>query len=494
MKKQPLGFLSFIFSLCFVSQTLFAKASDQIKIDVLQTVRETQLQINADNFTAEACAGVLKTHLEKIQSLRGEHLDIPRLKNNSEALLAESWQLRLSLQQKLKVFHQGQQPPLDCVQSARKFLNIQRDIEDYVGQLWQADPASRKADLKMALRQSFPHTLVNSRYNDFKFPEGLKSGDILMSRGRSFVSAAIARSSESEGQFSHLSLIYIDEKTGKIYTIESHIETGVLIRPLEFHFQYKNLREVIYRYPDEQMARLAAKSIYDLARKYKEPDTWPYDFERNMDDDSAMDCTEIVRTGFKIASNNKIRFPMYTTKLPKNLMPFVYSIGVKTDISFSPEDIEIDPRVEMIAEWRDFTQLQDMRSKNQILSSIFDWMQDQNYSLKFTLSNVVSRNGAWHLRHWPFYLLRDRIPITMPKEFIGAGMALEDAGEMIQERFEIKSKRLQRQRGYPLTSSEVYSLVEVVRQEDWQLYLEGSYKNSELGNLSWPFHEILRSY
>ena len=52
------------------------------------------------------------------------------------------------------------------------------------------------------------------------------SGDILISRGGAPTSALIARGNDYPGNFSHVALVHIDEKTNSISIIESHIERG----------------------------------------------------------------------------------------------------------------------------------------------------------------------------------------------------------------------------------------------------------------------------
>src|SRR6185369_2427046 len=55
----------------------------------------------------------------------------------------------------------------------------------------------------------------------------LRSGDVLMSRGTAPTSALIARAQDRPGDFSHVALLHVDERSGEASVVEAHIETGV---------------------------------------------------------------------------------------------------------------------------------------------------------------------------------------------------------------------------------------------------------------------------
>lgn len=464
----------------------------QNKINILGVTQDISQKIASPDFSSVTCEHILQKYLKSATAWTGDHYDLSELSLSAEKTMTESWNLRLSLQKKFKEFHAQGVPSEACLRSVRKVLNHQRDVEEYLAEFMLRRAGKFGTHKNSTYQGLFPELLINPQFANFSYPSGFKSGDILMSRGNSFVSAAIARSGEALGQFSHLSLVYIEEKTGKIYTIESHIAAGVLIRPIEDHILQGNARESIYRYHDQQLAHAAAKAMYEMAKKFKEPNNIPYDFERDMNEPSAFDCSEVVREGFKRASHGKILFPMYITRLPKDLMPFINSLGIKTDLSFSPEDMDVDPRVELVAEWRDLNKVEDVRIKNQIADSMFAWMKKQKYSFKFTLTHVFIKNVSWHLRHWPFYFLKERLPVTMPKGFIASGLVMDAVGAFLNEKLFPKMNYILKQRGTPATSQEISVLLEKIRQDDWNIYLEGAYKDPYSGNQQWPFHELFR--
>ena len=75
----------------------------------------------------------------------------------------------------------------------------------------------------------------------------IHSGDILVSRGGAPTSALIARGNDYPGNFSHIALVHIDEKTKLISIIESHIERGVTISTLKEYLDDKKLRIMVLR-------------------------------------------------------------------------------------------------------------------------------------------------------------------------------------------------------------------------------------------------------
>ena len=114
----------------------------------------------------------------------------------------------------------------------------------------------------------------------------LHSGDILVSRGGAPTSALIARGSDYPGNFSHIALVHIDEKTKLIFIIESHIERGVTVSSLEGYLNDKKLRIMVLRLKSDlisdnlMLPHLAAEfSLSEAKQKHI-----PYDFEMDINE------------------------------------------------------------------------------------------------------------------------------------------------------------------------------------------------------------------
>ncbi len=181
------------------------------------------------------------------------------------------------------------------------------------------------------------------------------SGDILVSRGGAEVSALISRGNDFPGNFSHLALVYIDEKTKSPFVIESHIEKGVAISGVAEYEKDKKLRMMILR-PRKELPQLllnpklghnAAKNIYEHAQKLH----IPYDFKMDFKDSSAMFCSEVVSYAYK-----KEGLPLWhhlSTISDKGVVNWLQAFGVTNFITQMPSDLEYDPALMVVAEYKD---------------------------------------------------------------------------------------------------------------------------------------------
>ncbi len=451
--------------------------------------------LDAKEINKTNCADLLNKEAQSVADF--SLLKFQKTADLSEKNLIEtintSFLSRLKLQENFKSLHQIHPTlPKECISAFLKLKNNLREFEDRLQYLLNRALKNKNKESKIAFHGDYPFLLSNPKFGAFKYKESFKSGDIIISRGNTFISAAIARGNGSNNHFSHLSLVYIDEATSKIYTIESHIETGVVVRPIEDHIAQKNSREAIYRYPDAETAHRAAKYMYDLARKHKEPDNIPYDFAREMDEHSAIDCTEIVRLAFKAVTKNEVLFPKYISKFPDNLKNFLNHIGVTSTIGFLPGDIEVDPRVELVAEWRDAEMIEDTKYKNEIITTMYRWIGEKGYTYREDMTIIFMKNLGWHLRHWPFYMLEDKFPLTMTKKFIGAGLAVDLIGEVLFEELNFKVKQKNLASIFLLQNEEISKSLEQIRKVDlknYQEHIPGHYANKLR---VWPFHAYFR--
>src|SRR5690606_16262023 len=159
----------------------------------------------------------------------------------------------------------------------------------------------------VALDHSFEdskYLRMNPRYSDRNLLNVLRSGDVILSRGKAYTSAAISNLGEFDTQFSHLSFVYQDEE-GKFWTIESHIEVGAFVRDLEDHIDDKNARTVVFRYQDPELAHQAAKAAFEKVKTaFYTRGPINYDFGFDKQDSSELFCSEVVSHGFDLVTNN----------------------------------------------------------------------------------------------------------------------------------------------------------------------------------------------
>jgi hypothetical protein len=179
------------------------------------------------------------------------------------------------------------------------------------------------------------------------------SGDILVSRGGAPTSALIARGNDYPGNFSHVALVYVNEKTNLISIIESHIERGVVVSSFNEYRKDTKLRIMVLRLrsdlikADPMLPHKAAEfALNEAKRKHI-----PYDFEMNNKESEKQFCSEVASSAYK-----KFGITLWSglsnisTKGARN---WLAAFGVKYFETEEPSDLEYDPKLSVVAEWRD---------------------------------------------------------------------------------------------------------------------------------------------
>jgi len=181
------------------------------------------------------------------------------------------------------------------------------------------------------------------------------SGDLLVSRGGAEVSAFISRGNDYPGNFSHVALIHIDKETNKPYFIEAHIEKGVAISSLETYLNDKKLRFMVMR-PRADLPQIKANPMLPYeASEYMFHESQkrhiPYDFKMDFHDASAMFCSEVGSYAYK---QNGIQLWEFESTISSNgTIDWLNTFGVDNFVTQMPSDLEYDPNLSVVAEWRD---------------------------------------------------------------------------------------------------------------------------------------------
>ncbi|HMO62644.1 MAG TPA: YiiX/YebB-like N1pC/P60 family cysteine hydrolase [Ferruginibacter sp.] len=181
------------------------------------------------------------------------------------------------------------------------------------------------------------------------------SGDLLVSRGGAAVSAFIARANDYPANFSHVALVYVDDKTGQAQVIESHIEKGVAVSTIQEYEADKKLRFMVLRprahlpalQQNPLLPHIAAKFAYDEALKRH----IPYDFKMNFYDSSAMFCSEVGSYAYR--KNGLQLWQAVSTISSQGMVNWLHAFGVENFVTQMPGDLEYDPQLSVVAEWRD---------------------------------------------------------------------------------------------------------------------------------------------
>lgn len=180
------------------------------------------------------------------------------------------------------------------------------------------------------------------------------SGDLLVSRGGAEVSAFISRGNDYPGNFSHVALLYVDEK-GEVSFIEAHIEKGVAIATAEEYLKDKKLRFMVLR-PRADLTQLKEDPLLphqaaQFAIHESEKRHIPYDFKMDFYDSTAMFCSEVGSFAYKKHGIQLWRAE--STISSAGTAQWLNTFGVENFVTQMPSDLEYDPQLAIVAEWCD---------------------------------------------------------------------------------------------------------------------------------------------
>jgi len=208
----------------------------------------------------------------------------------------------------------------------------------------------------------------------------IHSGDILLSRGGAPTSALISRGSDYPGNFSHVALVYVDPKTKVASIIEAHIEVGVAIASLEEYMNDKKLRVMILRLrsdlpkmiDDPMLPHKAA----DASLKRALSEHISYDFEMDYKNQNKLFCSEVASSEYK---NLGVDLWMGKSTISSiGTARILAGFGVKNFETQEPSDLEYDPQLSVIAEWRDLETLYKDHMDNAVVDAILEWSEKGN--------------------------------------------------------------------------------------------------------------------
>ena len=206
----------------------------------------------------------------------------------------------------------------------------------------------------------------------------IHSGDILVSRGGAPTSALIARGNDYPGNFSHIAFVYVDPGTHEAKIIESHIEVGVVVSTVDEYLKDKKLRVMLLRpradlpllIKDPMLPHKAAEYSY----KRVSEGHIPYDFEMDYKDHSKLFCSEVASEAYEKFGINlwsgisRISSP--------GLRKWLAAFGVKHFETQEPSDLEYDPQLVVVAEWRGPETLRKDRMDNAVTEVMLEGAEE----------------------------------------------------------------------------------------------------------------------
>lgn len=181
------------------------------------------------------------------------------------------------------------------------------------------------------------------------------SGDILVSRGGAATSALIARGSDYPGNFSHVALLHVDPRTSVPLVIESHIERGVVVSSLDAYLADVKLRLMVVRVRSDLPALVADPQLpqraADWALAQARTRHIPYNFSMDPESTAGMFCSQVASRAYRQVG---IRLWQARSRISSpGTARWLHFFGVTHFETEEPSDIEADPQVVVVAEWRD---------------------------------------------------------------------------------------------------------------------------------------------
>lgn len=200
------------------------------------------------------------------------------------------------------------------------------------------------------------------------------SGDIILSRGDAPTSALIARGNPFPGNFSHVAIVHVEPDSGRATVIEALIERGVVTTSAEDFLREKRHRLLLLRLRPEHpalkadplAAHRAASAILQRAREAHVP----YDFGMDWTDDARMFCAEVVHHAYRSAGI--ALWANHAQLTSPGLVRWLGDMGVTQFMTLVPSDLEYDPRLAPVAEWRNLETLNADRLDNVTLDVLLE--------------------------------------------------------------------------------------------------------------------------
>ncbi len=183
----------------------------------------------------------------------------------------------------------------------------------------------------------------------------IHSGDILVSRGAVATSALIARGNDFPGNFSHIALAHVDSASGRLSLIEAHIERGVAVASAEQYLGDAKLRVLVLRLRSDLPAlkhdpllphRAATAMLLRALGRHI-----PYDFSMDCTDSTFLFCSEVASAPYR-QFGVELWMGMSHISSP-GLRSWLSDFGARHWETQEPSDLEYDPQLRVVAEWRD---------------------------------------------------------------------------------------------------------------------------------------------
>ncbi len=451
--------------------------------DLVAVARQIAAQARSPELTATNCGIYLDLLQDELSAFDIRKQDATKMKTVTAALTEGLWQIRLAFHDRLPELGNA------CWANIKTTFRKLRAAEEYLSEtayrIPHQDPAAKDFDFQA---QPTPFLDRDSRYlvltRKTNAPITFRRGDAMVARGVSFLSAMIARLGNIDSQFSHVILVADDPRDPKhaLGTIESYVGEGVNFHEMHWALKNENARLLLLRPRDPKLAETAAvgmaKRVADLASHGKKIH---YDYKLDFKHDETMSCAEVSQVAYRTASQGSIEIPEFPTVIHEgqNLLD---NLAIKGGETFSPGDLEIDSRFELVAEFRDLRLTRDSRIKDAILTRMLAWM-DQGYRIVPTTKAKMAAGPIRIARKtflWPLVqklIHADDFSKEIPGPMLKTVVMMNAIGEVLLNEAWQSDLAYERKTGWPMTYDQLYAMLDDYRARDAAIYANPATRN-----------------
>jgi hypothetical protein len=418
----------------------------------------------------EQCKSYLGELEKRIDAMDVKSLPLSQLGVDAEIITKNSWEIRSTLHSRLSEV--DKECALQIQASFRQF----RFIEDYLLELSRKVSHHKPAEIDFQ-KQPVPILQNDVPYYQFRANEKaeFKPGDLLITRGVSFLSGMIARLGKRSTQFSHIVMVSQDPKTKETKTIESYVGVGVAFYDMDFALKNENARILWLRAKDPSLGLKASELMSKLVKERLDAkNPIKYDYELDFNDPKTMSCAEVSQVAFQMA-DSKFRIPYYPNEI-SGATSIIERLKLVEGETYEPGDMEIDPRFELVGEFQDLRLTRDSRQKDAIMTALFDWMENKDYELKDDMKSKMAGGIIYSVRRtflWPLVkkiLKLDDFSKEIPRNMLRTVTLINTLGAVMLEELHAKDLEFEKKHGVPMSYMDFYKALEEMRADDLKLY------------------------
>ena len=446
------------------------------KLDDLLQASENILADVEDYQFPQNCVPYLKQLEKEIDGMDVNAMPATAVQD-AEKIAKNSWLIRSTLHARLEEVDK------DCAIQMQANFRQFRFVEDYLLELARKVTHSTPAEIDF---QNQPVPIRDNSVPYYQFRSNtspkLQPGDLLITRGVSFLSGMIARLGTRSTQFSHVVMVAEDPKTKELKTIESYVGVGVAFYDIDYALKNENARILWLRAKDKSLAKSAAEKMAKLVQeRIDAKNPIKYDYELDFNDPKTMSCAEVSQVAFQMASDNQFKIPFYPNEIA-GAKSIIERLKLVEGETYEPGDMEIDPRFELMGEFQDLRLTRESRQKDAIMTAIFEWMVKKDYELKDNMKSRLAGTLIYDVRRtfmWPMVkkvLKLDDFSKEVPRNMIRTVTIINQLGEKLLVELKARDVAFEKKYGVPMSYMDFYRELEEMRKADLEIYKKSKKK------------------